>query len=92
MLHFHTAADLDAAALSAVLRRIRSRVPRLGIRRGALTPEVAADLARSGHGGGWVQEVRDRLPAPSSARFPLRAVQVEATLGRTPVTTAGEAS
>jgi hypothetical protein len=52
-LHFHTAADLDAAALSALQRRIRSGVLRLAVRHGALTPEVAADLARWGHGGGF---------------------------------------
>ena len=50
---FHTAADLDAAALSTVQRRIRSRVLRLAVRHGVLTPEVAADLARWGHGGGF---------------------------------------
>jgi hypothetical protein len=52
-LHFHPRANLDAAALSAVQRRIRSRVMRLAVRHGALTPEVAADLARWGHGGGF---------------------------------------
>ena len=44
-LHFHTAADLDAAMVSAAQRRIRSRVLRLAVRQGALTPEVAADPA-----------------------------------------------
>ena len=52
-LQFYTAADLDAAALSAVQRRIRVRVLRLAVRHGALTPEVAADRARWGHGGGF---------------------------------------
>jgi hypothetical protein len=52
-LHFHTAAELDAAALSAVQRRIRRRVLRIAVRYGSLTPDVASDLARWGHGGGF---------------------------------------
>jgi hypothetical protein len=52
-LHFHTAADLDAAALSALQRRIRSRVLRLAVRHGALRPEVAAELDHWGHSGGF---------------------------------------
>jgi hypothetical protein len=52
-LHFHPAVDLAEATISAVQRRIRSRVLRLAVRHGALTPDVAADLARWGHGGGF---------------------------------------
>lgn len=52
-LRFHPAAEPDAAAVSAVQQRIRRRVLRLAVRHGALTPEVAADLARWGHGGGF---------------------------------------
>ena len=52
-LHFHPAVDLDAAALSAVQRRIRVRVLRLAVRHGVFTPDVAAALARWGHGGGF---------------------------------------
>lgn len=52
-LHFHPAVDLAAAALSAVQRRIRVRVLRLAVRHGVFTPDVAAALARWGHGGGF---------------------------------------
>ncbi|MBM5812943.1 MAG: transposase [Gammaproteobacteria bacterium] len=52
-LRFHPTADVTEALVSAVQRRIRSRVLRLAVRHGALTPEVAADLARWGHGGGF---------------------------------------
>jgi hypothetical protein len=37
--------------VSAVQRRIRTRVLRIAVRHGALTPQVAAALARWGHGG-----------------------------------------
>ncbi len=36
-----------------LLGRVRRSVLRLAVRHGALTPEVAADLARWGHGGGF---------------------------------------
>jgi hypothetical protein len=44
-LHFHPAVDLDAAALSAVQRRIRVRVLRLAVRHDVFTPDVAAGNA-----------------------------------------------
>jgi hypothetical protein len=66
-LRFHPAADLDAAAVSAVQRRIRSRVLRLAVRHGAFTPEVAADLARWGHGGGFSLHAGVRIEAADRA-------------------------
>jgi hypothetical protein len=39
--------------VSAVQRRIRTRVLRIAVRHGALTPQVAAALARWGHCGGF---------------------------------------
>ena len=52
-LRFHAAAELNAATLSAVQSRIRIRVLRIAVRHGVLTPDVAAELARWGHGGGF---------------------------------------
>ena len=62
-LRFHPAADLSAAALSAVQRRIRSRVLRIAVRYGALTPEVA----RWDHGGGFSLHAAVRLEAEDRA-------------------------
>jgi hypothetical protein len=66
-LRFHRAADFDAAAVSAVERRIRSRVLRIAVRYGALTPEVAADLARWSHGGGFSLHAGVRIEAADRA-------------------------
>lgn len=52
-LRFYPTEDLTEAAVGAVQRRIRTRVLRAAVRHGALTPEVAADLARWNHGGGF---------------------------------------
>jgi hypothetical protein len=57
---FHTAAGLDAAALSAVLRRIRSRVLRLAVRHGARPNFASERLSRDGSD----QLVRYRLTKP----------------------------
>jgi hypothetical protein len=66
-LHFHPAVDLDAAAVSAVQRRIRARVLRIAVRHGALTAEVAADLGRRDHGGGFPLHAAVRLEAADRA-------------------------
>jgi len=66
-LRFHPATDLDAPAVSAVQRRIRSRVLRIALRHGALTPEVAADLAHWGHGGGFSLHAAVRIEAEDRA-------------------------
>jgi len=66
-LRFHPAADFDSAAVSAVQRRIRSRVLRIAVRYGALTPAVAADLARWGHGGGFSLHAAVRIEAEDRA-------------------------
>ena len=66
-LRFHPAADLDAAVVSAVQRRIRTRVLRIAVRQGALTPDVAADLARWGHGGGFSLHAAVRIDAEDRA-------------------------
>jgi len=66
-LRFHPATDLDAPAVSAVQRRIRSRVLRTAVRHGALTAEVAADLARWGHGGGFSLHAAVRIEAEDRA-------------------------
>jgi hypothetical protein len=73
-LRFHPAADFDAAATGTVQRRIRSRVLRAAVRHGALTPEVAADLARWGHGGGFSLHAAVRIEAEDRAGLerPLR--------------------
>ena len=66
-LRFHSATDLDAAAVSAVQRRMRSRVLRLAVRRGSFTPEVAADLARWYHGAGLSLHAAVRVEAEDRA-------------------------
>jgi hypothetical protein len=66
-LHFHPAADLAAVAVSAVQRRIRTRVLRIAVHHHALTPEVAADLARWGHGGGFSLHAAVRIEAEDRA-------------------------
>jgi hypothetical protein len=66
-LRFHPAVDLDAAAVSAVQRRIRTRVLRIAVRQDTLTPDVASDLARWGHGGGFSLHAAVRLEAEDRA-------------------------
>ena len=53
--------------LGAVQRRVRSRVLRTAVRHGALTAEVAADLARWGHGGGFSVHAAVRIEAEDCA-------------------------
>jgi hypothetical protein len=52
-LRFHPVVDLQAAAVSAVQRRIRSRVLHSFLLHGTLTGEVAADIAHCDHCGGF---------------------------------------
>ena len=66
-LRCHPATDLAEAATGTVQRRIRSRVLRIAVRHGALTPEVAADLARWGHGGGFSLHAAVRIEAEDRA-------------------------
>ena len=66
-LRFHPVTDLEAPAVSVVQRRIRSRVLRIAVRHGALTPEVANDLAGWGHGGGFSLHAAVRLEAEDRA-------------------------
>ncbi|MCC6473622.1 MAG: transposase [Burkholderiales bacterium] len=66
-LRFHPTVDLDPAAISAVQQRIRSRVLRIAVRPGALTPQVAAELARWGHGGGFSLHAAVRIEAEDRA-------------------------
>ena len=53
--------------VSAVQQRIRNKVLRAAVRHGTLTPEVAADLARWGHGGGFSLHVAVRIEAEDRA-------------------------
>ena len=66
-LRFHPTADFTETVVSAVQRRIRSRVLRLAVRQGALTLGVAVDLARWGHGGGFSLHAAVRLEAEDRA-------------------------
>jgi hypothetical protein len=66
-LRFNPAVDLSAAALRAVQRRIRHRVLRIAVRYGALTPNVAPELARWDHGGGFSLHAAVRLEAADRA-------------------------
>lgn len=66
-LRFHPATDLDAPAVSAVQQRIRMRVLRTAVRHRALTPAVAADLARWDHGGGFSLHAGVRIEAADRA-------------------------
>ncbi|HEX9771986.1 MAG TPA: transposase zinc-binding domain-containing protein, partial [Steroidobacteraceae bacterium] len=62
-LRCYPAADLESYAVGAVQRRLRTRVLRTAVRHGALTPAVAADLARWGHGGGFSVHAAVRIEA-----------------------------
>ena len=66
-LRFYAAADRADTAVDAVQRRIRSRVLRIAVRYGALTPEVANDLARWSHGGGFSLHAAVRIEAQDRA-------------------------
>lgn len=61
--YFHPAVDLAAAGVGAVQRRIRHRVLRIAVRHGALTPDVAVDLAHWDHGGGFSLHAAVRIEA-----------------------------
>jgi len=66
-LRFYPAADLDQSAVGTVQHRIRTRVLRVAMRHGALTPEVAADLSRWGHSGGFSLHAAVRIEAEDLA-------------------------
>jgi hypothetical protein len=57
----------DAPAVSTVQQRIRIRTLRVAVHHGALTSEVAADLARCGHGGGFSLHAAVRIEAQDRA-------------------------
>ncbi len=61
------AADLESYVVGAVQRRVRTRVLRIAVRHGALTPAVAAELARWGHGGGFSVHAAVRIEADDRA-------------------------